>query len=105
VAIHFKVMIHFRSEDNRNVTSDETKLPQTNPSARHCDPLRGCIALGAPAGEDGHWRRLHGHLLRREFVLGGADTQLLELERQLVKSAALSAPSVARRSGARAGRS
>ena len=42
------------------------------------------VALGAPAGEGPNRRRLRGRLFRRQFVLGGARRQFLELERQLV---------------------
>ena len=42
------------------------------------------VALGAPAGEGAHRRRLRGRLLRRQFVFRGAGRQLFELERQLV---------------------
>ena len=42
------------------------------------------VALGAPAGEGAHRRRLRGRLLRRQFVFRGAGFQFLELERQLV---------------------
>ena len=42
------------------------------------------VALGAPAGEGAHRRRLRGRLFRRQFVFRGAGRELLELERQLV---------------------
>ena len=42
------------------------------------------VALGAPAGEGAHRRRLRGRLLRRKLVFRGAGRHLLELERQLV---------------------
>jgi len=42
------------------------------------------VALGAPAGEGAHRRRLRSRLLRRQFVFSGAGCQLFELERQLV---------------------
>ena len=42
------------------------------------------VALGAPAGEGAHRRRLRGRLLRRQFVFRGARRQFFELERQLV---------------------
>ena len=63
------------------------------------------VALGAPAGEGAHRRRLRGRLLRRQFVFGWRWPPAPRTRAPAGRSAAPTAPTAARRSGARAWRS